>query len=128
MRANGYKNSLVPFLQQSGDIIDPLVEAQIYPFRQDVVDLRCTTAYGRRYSGTPTRIIPPGTGKASNTVTACPLRTRSSAQVSPAGPAPTTATRLPESGRCCAGTGCQVSELRAARWPNRLKPLERHDI
>ena len=42
--------------------------------------------------------MPPGTGRASKTVTAQPWRARSWAQVSPAGPEPTTATRFPANG------------------------------
>ena len=60
---------------------------------------------GSRYSGMPTAIIPPGTGSASNTVTAQPSCARRSAAVSPAGPAPITATfpALAARGR----VGCQ---------------------
>lgn len=41
------------------------------------------------------RNMPPGWGAASKTVTAYPLRRSCHAAVSPAGPEPTTATRLP---------------------------------
>ena len=46
---------------------------------------------GIRYAGIPKAIIPPGSDRASNTVTPSPSRARSAAQVSPAGPAPITA-------------------------------------
>ena len=55
----------------------------------------CTISFGRRNSGMPYMSTPPALCSASKIVTSCPIWTRSPATVSPAGPAPTTATRLP---------------------------------
>ena len=54
---------------------------------------RRTTSLGRRYSGMPNMSTPPGSGSISNTSTLKPMRARSPAMVSPAGPEPMTATR-----------------------------------
>ena len=47
-----------------------LVEAQVDAQRADPVDLALQHACGRRWSGMPTRSMPPATGSASNTVVA----------------------------------------------------------
>ena len=48
-----------------------------------------TTLFGRRKSGMPYLSTPPGSWKASNTVTSQPALAMSAAQAMPAGPEPT---------------------------------------
>ena len=54
-----------------------------------------TSSFGNLNSGIPYTKTPPGSCKASNIVTSYPSLAKSPAQVSPAGPEPTTATLLP---------------------------------
>lgn len=54
---------------------------------------RLTISFGSRYSGMPNMRTPPGSGSISNISTLKPLRARSPAMVSPAGPEPITAMR-----------------------------------
>ena len=56
---------------------------------------RSTTSFGSFMFGMPYISRPPGRSARSTTVAACPSRFNRSAAARPAGPLPTTATRLP---------------------------------
>ena len=59
-------------------------------------------------AGADVKTCPPVRFDASSTVTSCPRRTSSHAQLRPAIPAPATITRL--AGRCCSGSGTSAAE------------------
>jgi hypothetical protein len=68
------------------------------PWRRICSISRSMTSRGRRNSGMPWFIMPPGLSCFSNTVTLCPISARLRAAARPAGPAPTTAIFLPVAG------------------------------
>ena len=77
------------------------------------------SSLGSRYSGMPSLSIPPATDWASKTVTSYPRSARSCAQESPAGPAPTTATRMPFFRTDLPNTSFSLSRSTMLSTPNR---------
>lgn len=76
-----------------------------------------SSARGRRSSEIACRKAPPAASRASMTLHAKPRRRRNHAADSPAGPAPTTATRRPFTGGRTGGAGGpEASARRAAAW------------
>ena len=69
-----------------------VLQCMITPSSSIFLISRRTISLGRRYSGMPNIRTPPGSGSISNISTLNPLRERSPAIVSPAGPEPITAT------------------------------------
>ncbi len=136
MRAGGDDGGIVAVIQQTGDVFDPRIQLKFDAFVDDLLDFPVEQVprqpVRREY---PRASCRPRWAAHRTRSTAWPSRTRSSPAVSPAGPAPMMATRLPVGGGLCLkgvpddGLVAHIGQIGAVSvGPIRDEALEAHDI